>query len=110
MIATNNNVSFTATENNLMKMKFALSLVVMAVVFSAFASAGTDTTFDSWVTQMTDWLEGSLGKGVSIAFVIVGIVIGIMRQSLMAFAVGVGAALGMNYTPDIINSMFSAVL
>uniref|UniRef100_UPI00398498E0 TraA family conjugative transfer protein n=1 Tax=Vibrio parahaemolyticus TaxID=670 RepID=UPI00398498E0 len=52
----------------------------------------------------------SLGKGVSIAFVIVGIVIGIMRQSLMAFAVGVGAALGMNYTPDIISSMFSAVL
>ena len=109
-MATNNNVSFTATENNLMRMKFALSLVVLAVVFSAFAFAGGDKTFDTWVNQMTAWLTGSLGKGVSIAFVTVGIIIGVMRQSLMAFAVGVGAALGLNYTPTIITGMFSAVL
>ncbi|BBM67921.1 hypothetical protein VA249_45670 (plasmid) [Vibrio alfacsensis] len=107
---TANNVNFTASENALMKTKFFLSLIVLACIMSALATAGSDATFDTWVDQMTNWLEGSLGKGVSIAFVIVGIVMGVMRQSLMAFAVGVGAALGMNYTPDVISGMFSAVL
>ncbi|NAX35470.1 pili assembly chaperone [Vibrio sp. V27_P1S3P104] len=77
---------------------------------SALAHAGTDNTFGSWVDQMTDWVEGSLGKGIAISFVIVGIIMGVVRQSLMAFAIGVGAALGLIYAPGIINNMFSAVL
>ncbi|MEZ9922388.1 TraA family conjugative transfer protein, partial [Vibrio breoganii] len=52
----------------------------------------------------------SLGKGIAIAFVMVGIVMGVVRQSLMAFAIGVGAALGLNYTPTIIGNLFTAIL
>lgn len=104
------NQNFTASENTMMNIKFFVSLMVLAMLMSALAHAGTDNTFGSWVTQMTDWVEGSLGKGISIAFVIVGIVMGVVRQSLMAFAIGVGAALGLNYAPDIITGMFSAVL
>lgn len=98
------------SDNTQKKAQLFLSLIVLAVVMGTMAYAGTDATFDGWVTQMTDWMEGSLGKGVAIAFVLVGIVMGVVRQSLMAFAVGVGAALGLNYAPTIISTMFSAVI
>lgn len=104
------NMNFELSEDGVMKLKFFLSLCVLAVVMSAMAQAGSDTTFDAWGDQMEEWLTGSLGKAVSIAFVVVGIVMGVVRQSLMAFAVGVGAALGLNYTPDVIDTMFSALI
>lgn len=102
---------FEISENTYQKAKFFFSLMVLIAVASAMAQAGgTDTTFDGWVDQMTDWMEGSLGKGVSIAFILVGIVMGVVRQSLMAFAIGVGAALGLNYAPTVVDTMFSAVI
>lgn len=100
------------TVDNDTKQRWAMfaGLVVLCVLMAAMAHAGTDTTFDSWTGKMEDWLEGSLGKGISIAFVVIGIIAGLMRQSLMAFAVGIGAALGLNYTPAIIDTMFTAIL
>lgn len=97
-------------ENKKQQILFFAGLMLLTALIAVMAHAGTDATFDDWTDKMTDWLQGSLGKGVSIAFVLVGIVIGITRQSLMAFAIGVGAALGLNYTPDILGSMFTAVL
>lgn len=99
--------------NDEMKMRIAFfaSLAVLTFVMAAMAHAGgTDTTFDVWVDEMTAWITGSLGKGIAIAFVMVGIVMGVVRQSLMAFAIGVGAALGLNYTPTIIGNLFTAIL
>lgn len=97
-------------ENKKQQILFFAGLMLLTALMAVMAHAGQDTTFDNWTDKMTEWLQGSLGKGVSIAFVLVGIVIGITRQSLMAFAIGVGAALGLNYTPDILGSMFTAVL
>lgn len=97
-------------ENKKQQIVFFAGLMLLTALMAVMAHAGNDTTFDTWTDKMTEWLQGSLGKGVSIAFVLVGIVIGITRQSLMAFAIGVGAALGLNYTPDILGSMFTAVL
>lgn len=108
---TSNTVPTTETGTDLkMKVAFFVSLLVLTALMATMVHAGSDATFDGWVDKMEAWLEGSLGKGVSIAFVIVGIVMGVTRQSLMAFAVGVGAALGMNYTPAIIGTMFTAFL
>ncbi len=98
------------SENTAMNIKLFLSLAVLMVVMSAMAHAGTDATFDTWVDQMEAWIKGSMGKGIAIAAVIIGIVAGLARSSLMAFAVGCGIALGLNYTPDVIGGMFSAVL
>lgn len=85
-------------------------LIVLSLMMLAMAHAGTDATFDAWVDNMDSWLKGSLGKGISIGFVVIGIIAGMMRQSLMAFVVGVGAALGLNYTPSVIDAMFTAIL
>lgn len=109
--AVNDGFNEVTTKNKFKaNLGFLFSVMVLVLVMSAMTHAGTDTTFDGWVTNMEDWIKGSLGKGVSIAFVIVGIVMGVVRQSLMAFAIGIGAALGLNYTPTIIGTMFTAFL
>ena len=97
-------------ENLLKQLQFFLALIVLAAVMSALVQAGTDTTFDSWSDEMEDWLTGSFGKAVSLAFVVVGMVGAVMRESLMPLAVGVGAALGMNYARPVIDGMFTAIL
>ncbi|NGZ66616.1 pili assembly chaperone [Vibrio aestuarianus subsp. cardii] len=99
-----------AKQNAKMQLHFFFALMVLAVVMTMMAQAGTDTTFDTWATEMEDWLTGSFGKSVSLAVVVVGMVGAVMRQSLMPLAVGVGAALGMNYAPPIIDGMFTAIL
>lgn len=90
---------------------FALMAVALAlVVLPDLASAGTDTTFSVALTQIGNWLSGSLGKLISVALVAVGIVAGIARQSLMGFAVGIGAGLGLANATAIINGLFTATL
>ncbi|ELA9367467.1 conjugal transfer protein TraA [Vibrio parahaemolyticus] len=99
-----------ATQNAKMQLHFFFALMVLALLMTMMVHAGTDTTFDTWATEMEDWLTGSFGKSVSLAVVVVGMVGAAMRQSLMPLAVGVGAALGMNYAPPIIDGMFTAIL
>ncbi|WP_413694396.1 TraA family conjugative transfer protein [Psychromonas sp. KJ10-2] len=89
---------------------FFTGLLVLSVIMASMAHAGTDATFDAWVDQLTEWVEGSLGKGVSIAFVVIGIIMGIASQTLKAVAIGVGCALGLNFTPTVIDGMFTAIL
>lgn len=92
-----------------------LSLLVLMAVNTDIALASTstsvsDNTFSSFTDQLTKWIEGSLGKGIAIAFVIVGIITGIARSSLMAIAIGMGAALGLSLTPTVIGNIFTATL
>ena len=85
-------------------------LTLITLMLCAQAHAGSDTTFDTWVDEIEGWVTGSLGKGVSICMVLIGIIGSISRGSLMPIATGVGCALGLNYAPTIISSLFTAVL
>jgi len=51
-----------------------------------------------------------LGRIVAGAMVLVGIVGGIARQSLMAFALGIGGGMGLYNTPTVVESVMSATL
>ena len=85
--------------------------VVALMVASQFALAGTGgDSFDTiWVT-LTDWMQGTLGRVVAGSMVLVGIVAGIVRQSIMSFATGVGGGVGLYNTPTIIESIMTATL
>ena len=59
------------------------------------------------------YLQASLILRVTIALVmgvLVGIVGGIARQSLMAFALGIGGGMGLYNTPTVVESVMSATL
>ena len=56
------------------------------------------------------WMTGLLGKVIAIAFILVGLVAGVMRQSIMGFVVGVAAGVGMLVAPGVIDNMYGATL
>ncbi len=87
-----------------------LFVLVMSVLFTSMAHAGADTTFDGIYTTVMDWLGGSLGKLIAGVFVIIGIIAGAARQSLMAFAVGIGAAVGIANIQSILELVVGATL
>lgn len=83
---------------------FALMLVMLAMLP---AIAGTDNTFTAVTDMVTDWAQGSLGKLISIAAFIVGMGIGLVRQSVMAVVIGIAFALVMFYGPDVIANIIT---
>lgn len=88
-----------------------IGLAAFAVALPDAALAGTGgTAFDPVWTMITDWSEGTLGRVIAGALILVGIVAGIARQSLMAFAVGIGAGVGLYNAPAVIDSIFVATL
>jgi len=83
--------------------------VLIAAPDLAFAGDG-GAEFDATYEMIVGWLQGSLGKLIAVAFVAVGIIMGVARQSIMAFAIGIVAGLGVYMTPDIIDSVVAATL
>ena len=90
-------------------MKFGVALMVTVMATQAMAGTGGDSFDSIWVT-LTDWMQGSLGRVVAGSMVLVGIVSGIVRQSIMSFATGVGGGVGLYNTPTIIESIMTATL
>lgn len=87
-----------------------LAAVYTAVPDIAMAGASIGGPLDDVYTTLTTWTQGSVGKTTMLSFIIVGIVAGIARQSIMAFAVGIGAGLGTYNAPVIVDTVFTAVL
>ena len=79
-----------------------LAVAASAIAFAGLvgvdtAMAGADTTFDTALTQFTDFLEGSGGKIItvlSLAGGIVGLASGRFSLSQVAIPVGVGVGAG----------------
>lgn len=85
------------------------TLIATAVILAGGAAyAGSSgTEFNAAVTTLTDWLTGGLGKAVALAFLAVGLFMGIARQSLMSAAVSVGCAFAVIIGPGILDSVVS---
>jgi conjugal transfer pilus assembly protein TraA len=84
----------------------------LALVMStsqSHAGTGGNEFADVWTT-LNGWIQGTLGKIVTTAMVLVGIGAGIARQSLMAFAVGVGGGIGLYSAPTILTNIFTATV
>lgn len=92
--------------------KELLVLLALATFFMssyAFAGAGGTEFDDVWVT-LEDWTQGTLGRIITLSIIVVGAVIGVVRQSLMTFAVGFAMGMGLYNAPTIIDSIVGATL
>lgn len=88
-----------------------LGLALLAVMLSPEAHAGAGgSAFDSVWETVKDWTQGTLGRVIAGAMILVGIVGGIARQSLMAFALGIGGGMGLYNAPDVVESIMSATI
>lgn len=89
-----------------MKSPVQYLLLSMALVLIAGAAvAGTDATFSTIYTTVSGWATGSLGKLFAVAAFIIGMGIGLVKQSAMAVVLGIAFALIMAYGPGIIDQI-----
>jgi len=96
---------------------FALLGVLLALFVipdQAFAgsatSTGTAAALDPVWQMLVDFTNGTLGRIITLLIIVVGIGAGILTQSLGAFAVGIGAGIGLSFAEEIINALFGAAL
>ncbi len=85
--------------------------VVAAVVAAPAAYAGTDASFNTALTQFTNFLSGSGGKVItvlSLAGGIVGLASGRFSLGQVAVPVGTGVAAGTGV--PIVTSMVTAII
>ena len=82
---------------------------IAAIASPAFAGQG-GTEFTDIYDLLTGWSKGTLGKVMAVGMFLVGIGMGIVRQSVTAAVTGVGGALVLNYGPQVIDNVFTALI
>jgi len=97
-----------ANKTSLIQAMFMLAF--MAVLASSAHAGAGGTEFDEVWDMIKDWTQGSLGRVIAGGMVLMGVAAGMARQSLMAFALGVGGAMGLYYAPTILESIMTATL
>lgn len=96
-----------------MKKLFKVAAVAVAStgVFAAVAHAGTTgQEFQAAYDLLVGWVGGFLGRALAIAFLMVGLFMGIARQNLMACGIAIAAAFGLLITPTILDNILSATV
>lgn len=90
--------------------RYGLLLATLMVIGgTAFAGTG-GTTFDTIYTTVRGWAEGTLGKLLAVSAFIIGMGIGIVRQSVLAIVLGLAFAVSLAYAPAVIDSIFTFAL
>lgn len=87
----------------------AAALAAASAAGDACAGTGGEEFAEVWDT-LKNWIQGTLGRVVCGSMILVGIVAGVARQSISAFAVGIGGGIGLYNTPTVIESVLSAAL
>lgn len=95
--------------------KWALGLAVASAVSVLVASsashAGTSgTEFQIVYDTITDWVSGYLGRAIAISFLIVGLFLGIARQSIFALAVAGACGFGLLIAPAVLDNILTATV
>lgn len=86
----------------------AAVLMLMAVrAYAADGQGGGEEFNDVW-ELLAGWSQGVLGRIIALGAVIVGIGFGLVRQSVIAAAVGIAMALVLQFAPTVIKNIIGA--
>lgn len=86
-------------------------LVVMSFVAPDVSFAGTGgAEFNGAYTTITNWLQGDLGRLIAASLLVVGLVMGVVRQSIMAAVPAIACGLVATVAPTIIGAVVTAVI
>lgn len=89
----------------------AVAVALSAAVASTGAMAGADATFDTALTQFTDFLEGSGGRIIAVLSLAGGLVaLASGRFSLAQIAIPVGVGVGAGVGAPIVTGTITATV
>lgn len=95
-------------KNSAQTIKTALLLAVaVSLPLQAMAGAG-GTEFTQVYDQLTGWANGTLGKVLGVAALLVGLGVGVIKQSVIAAVVGIAMALTAGFGPGVIDGVVSS--
>lgn len=80
--------------------------MVLGVAGVAVGTTSTDTQFLATVKLLTNWLEGTLGTVIRIAWLIVGMAIGIRTGKVVAPFAGVVIV----FFPTVVSTVFGGLI
>lgn len=88
-----------------------LSLFVMLFAVIDPAHAGSEgKEFSTVYDMLTGWAQGTLGRIICIAIVLVGIAASVKNGTLMPIVIGIGAAVTLYNAPSIVDGILSATI
>jgi|KBSMisStandDraft_5_1062788.scaffolds.fasta_scaffold922292_2 conjugal transfer pilus assembly protein TraA len=90
--------------------RYGLLVATLMVVASTASAGAGGTTFDTIYTTVRGWAEGTLGKLLAVSAFLIGMGIGIVRQSVLAIVLGLAFAVSLAYAPAVIDSIFTFAL
>lgn len=90
----------------------ALALIALPEVAAAAAGggAGGEAEFGSIYTWIKGIITGTLGRFLAMAAFVIGLAMGIVRQSIIAAVIGIAFAIALAYGPSVIEGVFTATL
>lgn len=87
--------------------KHGLFLLLCSMVMGT-ALAGTDgAEFETMYDMVVGWTEGTLGKLLAVVAFLIGMGMGVIKQSILAVVLGIAFALTLAYAPAIIDAIFT---
>lgn len=92
-----------------LKRKLALALPLAAAATAVHAGAG-GTEFQTIYDQVSGWSNGVLGKTLAVSSLLVGLGIGVIKQSVLAAVVGVAMGLVAGFGPSVVDGIITAAL
>lgn len=104
-------LSCAATRRRMLLGTLIAVLVIASVALPGVSMAGTGgTEFNSAYTTITAWLQGDLGRLIAASLLVVGLVMGVVRQSIMAAVPAIACGLVATVAPTIIGAVVTAVI
>lgn len=93
------------------RLRLIVAALFAVALMPAISLAGTGgAEFNGAYTTVTDWLTGDLGRLIAAALLVVGLVMGVMRQSIMAAVPAIACGLVATLAPGIIDTVVTAVI
>lgn len=91
---------------DLMKYAFAGILLFMVAGMACAGTGGSE--FESVYDTLVEWTQGTLGRIISITTVLVGLVAGVVRQSIMAAVIGIASGMALYNANTVIEAIMTA--
>ena len=91
----------------LLPLAATMALAAFVSTEEAAATSMATDAFDDLYATIAGWCKGTLGKSISLAFLVIGLSLGIIRGSIVAAVTCIAASLSLMIAPTILEAIFT---